>query len=133
MAGALQVTPGHPGGEVGGEGASPGREGAFGWHSPPLTPALRDPDTVLSSASPRGTLLVTSPLNPPLVCDPLSDLPLGGGGRVAVMGPDSGQTKLLCSVSVPRRRSSLRAWVAELPRQHGDRPGGGGTAPLLLR
>ena len=70
MAEALQVTPGHPGGEVRGEGASPGREGAFGWHSPPLTPALRDPDTVLSSASPRGTLLVTSPLNPPSFVTP---------------------------------------------------------------
>ena len=44
----------------GGAGASAGQEGAFGWHSPPLTPALRDPNTVLSSASPRGTLLVPS-------------------------------------------------------------------------
>ena len=106
MAGALQVTPGHPGGEVGGEGASPGREGAFGWHSPPLTPALRDPETVLSSASPHGTLLVTSPLNPPLVCDPLSDLPLGGGGRVAMLcsmwglsSPTRDQTHTPCTGS----------------------------------
>ena len=81
------------------------------------------------SWNPAGPLVS----EPCLICAPLSDLPLGGGGRVAVTGPDSGQAKLLCPVSVPRRRSSLRAWVAELPRQHGDRPGGGGTAPLLLR
>ena len=110
VAEAVQGTPGHPDRRLGGTGASPGQEAASGWHSPPVTPALRDPDTVVSSASPRGTLLFPSPLTSPLSCALLSDLPLGGGGRVALMDADkqAGQVPVfrLCAPEKVSRRGS---------------------------